>query len=61
MIPPGGIDGYDWACPEGGILVEEDWDGKPSLMAIPIGAYWEWDDLTFIQRESTPNGEKPNR
>ncbi len=49
IIPPGGVDGYDWECPDGGILIEEDWDGSPSLLAIPVDA-GDWDDLVFKHR-----------
>lgn len=48
VISPGTRD-YDWACPNGGILVEEDWDGTPSLLSIPVGAKAEWEDLKFVR------------
>lgn len=54
VITAGTPEAQAWACPEGGILVEEDWDGTPSLLAIPLGAQEECDDLTFVQRGSVP-------
>ena len=41
----------DFSCEEeGGVLIEEDWDGKAShlLMVPPDGESWE--DLKFISR-----------
>jgi hypothetical protein len=53
LIYPGTPDTQYWACPDGGILVEEDWNGTPNLMAYPADAREEWEDLDFVKRGTT--------
>ena len=50
VIAPGTQEAEDHGCPEGGVMIEEDWDGKPSLLILtpPDGMYWE--DLDFVRR-----------
>ena len=50
VIAPGSADGDAWSCPEGGVLIREDWQGTPSYLVEvpPDGIYWE--DLEFIRR-----------
>ncbi len=45
-------DAEAYQCPDGGVMIEEDWDGTPSLLLMtpPDGEYWE--DLDFVQRSS---------
>ena len=52
-IDPRSADADAYQCwEEGSILIEEDWDGTPSLLleTPPDGIYWE--DLDFIQRSN---------
>ena len=51
VIAPGTTDAKSYGCPDGGILIKEDWDGSESLMVMlpPDGEYWE--DLDFQRRK----------
>lgn len=53
VIYPGTPETQYWACPDGGILIEEDWDGTQNLMAYPVDAREEWEDLDFVSRGTT--------
>ena len=49
VIRPGSRDCTDFNCPQGGILIEEDWDGVASLLLLtPDVAYWE-EELDFLE------------
>jgi hypothetical protein len=50
VISPDSDDSTNWNCPQGGVLVVEDWDGTSNrvLWTPPDGIYWE--DLEFIHR-----------
>ena len=50
VISPGTSDAAAFACPDGGLLVKEYWEGTPSylVMTPPDGIYWE--DLEFVTR-----------
>jgi hypothetical protein len=51
VIVSGSADSVAFSCPEGGVLINEDWDGTPSFLLLtpPDGVYWE--DLVFIRRQ----------
>lgn len=55
IIYPGTTDAQDWSCPEGGILIEEDWDGTPSLLVIPNRPKGDWEDMKFVRRGAVPS------
>ena len=49
VIEPGSQASSDYSCPDGGILIEEDWDGRPCpiLMTPPDRDQWE---VVFVSR-----------
>ena len=51
IIQPGSAEAEDYGCPNGGVLIEEDWNGTPSLLLVepPDGKHWE--ELEFISRK----------
>ncbi len=50
IIAPGTSDSDAFACPDGGLLIKEDWQGTPSYLIVtpPDGVYWE--DMEFLRR-----------
>lgn len=54
ILRPGTPESQDWSCPEGGILIEEDWNGQSGLYALPLCHQADWEDLTFVRRAPTP-------
>lgn len=52
VFQPGSIEAEDYDCPDGGVIIEENWNGTPGLLVIepPDGKHWE--DLVFISRAS---------
>ncbi len=53
IIQPRSPDAEHFHCPEGGILIEEQWDGKRSLLVMtpPDGSQWE--DLALVSHPGT--------
>lgn len=54
ILQPGTQESQDWSSPEGGILVEEDWNGQTGLYVLPLCHQADWEDLTFVRRAPTP-------
>jgi hypothetical protein len=50
VIAPGSQASKDFSCPQGGVLIEEDWDGTPSLLLETPPDAQQWEDLDFIER-----------
>jgi len=52
IIAPGSEAAKQYDCPDGGVLVIQDWRGtkSPLMMTPPDGIYWE--DLELIERGS---------
>lgn len=50
IIMPESFDAEAFSCPNGGILLREDWDGKPSLLLIRRDDVEELQDTRFIRR-----------
>ena len=50
IIAPGTSDSDAFACPNGGLLIKEDWEGNWSHLVVtpPDGIYWE--DMQFVHR-----------
>lgn len=53
ILYPQTQEAIDWSCPVGGILVEEEWNGKSGLI-VPHGLKGEWEDITFLRRGTVP-------
>lgn len=51
IIQPGSAEAEDYGCPDGGVLVEEDWNGTPSLLLLEPPDGKHWDELVFISRK----------
>jgi len=49
VITAGSQASKDFHCPQGGVLMEEDWDGVPSLILESMLAPG-WEDLDFLER-----------
>jgi len=50
VLFPGTEAAKAFACPDGGVLIEEDWDGHKGYLAVPMSAWWEWEDVRFLRR-----------
>lgn len=50
VIDPGTPDAMTWSAPNGGMLIAEDWDGKPGLMLVVPPDREQWVDIVFIRR-----------
>ena len=50
VIAPGTSDSANFACPDGGLLIKEDWQGTPGYLVVtpPDGICWE--DMKFVGR-----------
>ena len=61
VIAPGTPDSMDYHCfTTGGVLINEDWGGKSSLLLT--SPTFEGEDLIFVERDpSMPDGSMPNK
>jgi hypothetical protein len=50
VIQPGSSDAEAYGCPDGGVLIEENWNGTPSLLLLEPPDGEQWEDLEFISR-----------
>jgi hypothetical protein len=50
IIQPGSSDAEAYGCPDGGILIEENWNGTPGLLLLEPSDREEWEDTVFISR-----------
>lgn len=51
IFQPGTQDAVDFQCEEeGGVMIEEDWDGTPGLMLMTPPDGQSWEDLEFVRR-----------
>jgi hypothetical protein len=55
IIIPGTSEAHSFECPDGGLLVRENWKGTPSYLVVtpPDGIHWE--DMQFVRRRTNPN------
>jgi hypothetical protein len=49
VFEPGTPGSRDYNCPDGGVLIKEDWDGVPSLLLLSPGSI-ESEELRFVGR-----------
>ena len=49
VIEPGSQASSDYSCPDGGILIEENWDGTPGLLLETPPDRDQW-DVVFVSR-----------
>ena len=49
VIEPGTRDAEDYSCPQGGVLIEEDWDGTPGLLLETPPDREQWEDLDLLE------------
>ena len=52
IITPDTPDAEAFSCPDGGILLREDWDGRPGLLLIRRSDVEELEDTVFVRRAS---------
>jgi hypothetical protein len=53
ILQPGSEDAEAYQAPDGGVLIEENWNGIPSLLVIePEKVPCGWEDVEFIERAS---------
>jgi hypothetical protein len=50
IIAPGTSDSTDFACPDGGLLIKEDWEGTPSYLVVTPPDGISWEDMEFVCR-----------
>lgn len=53
LLYPGTEEAKAFACPEGGVLVQEDWNGDKGYLSIeipPDRVDEEWADVKFVRR-----------
>ncbi|MBX3443200.1 MAG: hypothetical protein KF774_12410 [Planctomyces sp.] len=54
IISPGSEDADAYSCPEGGILICEQWGDNQSLLLMTPPDGIEWEDLVLIERSPQP-------
>ena len=50
VIVSGSVDSESYCCPDGGILIEENWEGVSSFLVMVPPDGRQWEDLELIRR-----------
>jgi hypothetical protein len=48
----------EFLCPDGGVLIMEDWNGIRSPRVIAIPGNNDWDDILLLGREVLPDDKR---
>ncbi|MCC7291903.1 MAG: hypothetical protein IT449_07570 [Phycisphaerales bacterium] len=56
VLEPGTDEAKAFACPCGGVLIAEDWNGQKGYLSIEIPKDSCWEDVSFVRRAPSGGG-----
>lgn len=50
ILQPGTKVAKEFLCPDGGVMIMEDWGGISSPLILAVPGDYDWDDVALIER-----------
>ncbi len=50
ILQPGTEVAKQFTCPDGGVMIMEDWGGVSSPLILAVPRDYDWDDVALVER-----------